>query len=76
MTSAAPPAAASVRPLEVVLIEDNPGEATLVEESIGRNEPQRFSVVRFSRLSAAMDHLDRSGASRPAGASPYRSKSS
>src|SRR2546421_9652573 len=56
MTSA--PAAAAVEPLQVVLIEDNAAEARLVEESIRENELQTFSVVGFSRLSAAMDHLD------------------
>jgi diguanylate cyclase (GGDEF)-like protein len=61
MTSALP-AVAAVRPLEVVLIEDNAAEATLVEESIKQSELQRFSVVGFSRLWAAMDHLDREGA--------------
>ena len=61
MTSALP-AAVAVRPLEVVLIEDNAAEATLVEESIKQSGLQRFSVVGFSRLWAAMDHLDREGA--------------
>ena len=56
MTSAPP--AASVKPLQVVLIEDNPAEARLVEESIRESELQSFSVVGFSRLSAAMDHID------------------
>ena len=56
------PAAAAVRPLEVVLIEDNAAEATLVAESIEQSALQRFSVVGFSRLWAAMDHLDRAGA--------------
>ena len=54
--------AAAVRPLEVVLIEDNPAEAVLVEESIRESAPHRFSVVSFSRLSAAMHHVDRVGA--------------
>jgi diguanylate cyclase (GGDEF)-like protein len=54
--------AAPARPLEVVLIEDNPAEAALVEESINESELKRFSVVGFSRLSAAMDHLEREGA--------------
>ena len=57
MTSALP-AAAAVRPLEVVLIEDNSAEATLVEASIQQSALQRFSVVRFSRLRAALDHLE------------------
>src|SRR4051812_45902933 len=56
------PAAGTVRPLEVVLIEDNAAEATLVGESIRQSELQRFSVIGFSRLWAAMDHLDREGA--------------
>ncbi|HEV7459049.1 MAG TPA: EAL domain-containing protein [Solirubrobacteraceae bacterium] len=54
--------AAPARPLEVVLIEDNPAEAALVEGSINESELQRFSVVGFSRLSAAMDHLEREDA--------------
>jgi len=58
----APPAAATVSPLEVVLIEDNAAEALLVEESIRQCELQSFSVVGFPRLSAAMDHLDRESA--------------
>ena len=53
---------AAVRPLEVVLIEDNAAEALLVEESIRQSELQSFSVVGFPRLSAAMDHIDREGA--------------
>ena len=58
----APPAAATVSPLEVVLIEDNAAEALLVEESIRQCELQSFSVVGFPRLSDAMDHLDRESA--------------
>jgi diguanylate cyclase (GGDEF)-like protein len=58
----APPAAAAVRPLEVVLIEDNVADATLVEESIRQTELQNFSVVGFSRLSAAMEHIDQESA--------------
>jgi diguanylate cyclase (GGDEF)-like protein len=53
---------AAVRPLEVVLIEDNAAEALLVEESLRQSELQSFSVVGFPRLSAAMDHIDREGA--------------
>lgn len=53
---------AAVRPLEVVLIEDNAADVLLVEESIRQSELQSFSVVGFPRLSAAMDHIDREGA--------------
>lgn len=53
---------AAVRPLEVVLIEDNAADVRLVEESIRQSELQSFSVVGFPRLSAAMDHIDREGA--------------
>ena len=58
----APPAAAAVTPLEVVLIEDNVADATLVEESMRQSELQNVSVVGFSRLSAAMEHIDQESA--------------
>jgi diguanylate cyclase (GGDEF)-like protein len=45
--------------IEVLLVEDNPGDARLVEEFLKRDAPGQFNVTRVARLSEALTRLAR-----------------
>jgi diguanylate cyclase (GGDEF)-like protein/PAS domain S-box-containing protein len=51
----------AVRLLRVLLVEDNPLEAELVRELLGRSRRESFEVEHVDRLSAAIVRLDQGG---------------
>ncbi|MEH0021740.1 MAG: response regulator [Desulfobacter sp.] len=44
---------------QILLVEDNPGDAELISEMIGSNEPDMFDIHVDSRLSHALDTLSK-----------------
>src|ERR1041385_5693396 len=53
------PSALDSRPLRVLLIEDNPGDARLLREMLGEVPTARFELTRAERLSEAMERVTR-----------------
>jgi DNA-binding response OmpR family regulator len=49
----------SDRPIEVLLVEDNPGDARLVRESLAEVQSRRFNLTHVDRLDDAIRHLER-----------------
>lgn len=47
------------RPIDVLLVEDNPADARLLAESLKDAKPYVFNVTHVSRLTAAVDALSR-----------------
>jgi CheY-like chemotaxis protein len=47
------------RPIEVLLVEDNPGDARLVRESLAEVHSRRFNLTHVDRLEDALRRLDR-----------------
>ena len=47
------------KPLRILLVEDNPGDADLIQEMLPTGEDSEFSVHCVSRLSDAVTHLSR-----------------
>lgn len=45
--------------INILLIEDNPGDARLIQEMLGEARPASFSVERVDRLASGIDHLQR-----------------
>jgi len=48
-----------MRPIEVLLVEDNPGDARLVQESLADAGPKRFHLTHVERLEDAVRRLER-----------------
>ena len=46
-------------PSRILLVEDNPGDARLIQMMLHKSEGEEFSVERADRLSAAMEFLQR-----------------
>ena len=46
-------------PVEVLLVEDNPGDARLVKESLAEAGARRFNLTHVERLEDAMRRLER-----------------
>ena len=46
-----------VRPIDILLVEDNPGDARLLREMLLEAAPENFELAHVDRLSAALDHL-------------------
>jgi signal transduction histidine kinase len=44
--------------LSVLMVEDNPGDANLVQEYLGSTAPDAYHIIRCERLSEALDHLE------------------
>src|SRR5262245_33781174 len=49
----------SDRPIEVLLVEDNPGDARLVRESLAEVRSGRFNLTHVERLEDAIRRLER-----------------
>jgi len=49
----------SDRPIEVLLVEDNPGDARLVRESLAEVRSRRFNLTHVDRLEDAIRRLER-----------------
>jgi len=49
----------SDRPIEVLLVEDNPADARLVRESLAEVHSRRFNLTHVDRLEDALRHLAR-----------------
>ena len=49
----------SNRPIEVLLVEDNPGDARLVRESLAEVRSRRFNLTHVDRLEDAIRRLER-----------------
>jgi len=49
----------SDRPIEVLLVEDNPGDARLVRESLAEVRSRRFNLTHVDRLEDALRRLER-----------------
>ncbi len=49
-----------VKPVRILLIEDNPGDARLLQEYLPRNLPFELDIVHCDRLARAVATLDRS----------------
>jgi CheY-like chemotaxis protein len=47
-----------IQPIEVLLVEDNPGDARLVKESLAEVQPQRFNLTHVERLQDALRRLE------------------
>ncbi len=48
------------KPIRILLIEDNPGDARLMQEYLPRNLPFELDIVHCDRLARALATLDRS----------------
>jgi len=46
------------RPVQILLVEDNPADARLIEEILADARPGAFALRREARLSAALESLD------------------
>ncbi|HEV2749162.1 MAG TPA: response regulator [Gemmatimonadales bacterium] len=53
--------ATAVRPITVLLVEDNPGDARLILELLGEVQAQVFDLERVDRLEDALARLGRAG---------------
>ena len=47
------------RPVEVLLVEDNPGDARLVREALAQVQSRRFNLTHVDRLEDALRRLER-----------------
>ena len=47
--------------VNVLLVEDNPGDARLIEEAMNENRLDQFSFKHAARMSEALDRLDSVG---------------
>src|SRR5213592_4091269 len=47
------------RPIEVLLVEDNPGDARLVREALAQVQSRRFNLTHVDRLEDALRRLER-----------------
>jgi DNA-binding NarL/FixJ family response regulator len=47
----------SIRPATILLVEDNPGDATLIREELRDEAGEAFRLIHADRLSAAIDRL-------------------
>ncbi|MCB9117079.1 MAG: response regulator [Caldilinea sp.] len=45
--------------ISILLIEDNPGDARLIQEMLGEARPATFKLERVDRLASGIDHLQR-----------------
>ena len=45
--------------ISILLIEDNPGDARLIQEMLGEARPATFNLERVDRLASGIDHLQR-----------------
>ena len=50
----------STKPIQVLLVEDNPGDARLIREMLAEAQAQDFSVEWVSRLADGLERLDQS----------------
>jgi signal transduction histidine kinase len=49
------------KPLQVLVVEDNPGDARLLQEMFSKEKPGNFQLTHLLRLSEALVHLERGG---------------
>ena len=52
---------ATGKPLRVLLIEDNPAEADLIRDMLGRSRREAFELEHFDRLRPGLDRLEQGG---------------
>lgn len=51
----------TVRPLQILLVEDNAGDVLLLRSMFGKERPDSFELTHFVRMSEALVHLEKGG---------------
>ena len=46
------------KPIQVLLVEDNPGDARLIRETLSETNPDQFELVYAERLDSALELVD------------------